>query len=220
MPERRPRADRAQHAARVADRDAVRRDVLRHDAARADHAVVADRHARADDDVRAEPAVIADHNRLGVAGVQLPAVLGFQGAALVRQQWVLRRHDRHIRPEVAVFADRDRRVVLNRQVEVAEKVRPDARVHAVVDLDRPLNARALAEFAEDLRQDLRALLVFVLKRAVVLRAQVVAAQLDRHEVRVPGAEELARKYFFFFSHLASSSLSFKCAAKAVKDFLR
>ena len=42
-------------------------DVACDDGARADDATVADRHARADDDVGAEPAVVSDFDRFGVA---------------------------------------------------------------------------------------------------------------------------------------------------------
>ncbi len=44
-----------------------RRNVPRDDGACADDTTVADRHARADDDIGAEPAVIADFDRLGIA---------------------------------------------------------------------------------------------------------------------------------------------------------
>lgn len=138
---------RADDAAGDAGGQRVCGDVARHDAARADDAVVADRDARADGNPRGEPAVVADAYRSGVAEVFFLAGGGHHGPALVRQKRVQRRDDGHVRPEIAVVTDGHVRVVLNRQVEVGEKSFADVRMLAVMEKDRPLQEPA-AERAE------------------------------------------------------------------------
>ncbi len=72
----RPRGvEGADHAGGVPDRDHVGRQVARHDGARADHGVVADRHPRKHDGAAAEPHVVPDRD--GLRGLPfLPPGLG------------------------------------------------------------------------------------------------------------------------------------------------
>ena len=53
----------ANYSARRADRDRIRRDVVRDDAPRADDRIVADRDARQNDHARAEPDIFANMYR-------------------------------------------------------------------------------------------------------------------------------------------------------------
>ena len=112
--------------------------------------------------------------------------------------------------EVAVVADGDQAVVLDHQVEVAEEALADLGVDAVVKLDRPLDEAALPPGAHDLADDAIPGLGLVFVQAVIVLAQVVAAQLDGAELRVAGAVDHAGENFFFlwYGHENSSFLGF------------
>ena len=80
------------------------------------------------------------------------------------------RNDCHIRPKIAVRTNHNQCIVLNRQVKVAEKAVADFRMHAVMDIHRPLDKAGFAKCAENLLYKSAPLLRFVLKGAVILAA--------------------------------------------------
>ena len=117
------------------------------DGSRANDAAVADRNARADDDIRTEPAVVADFNRFRVTEMGGIAVFVQHGATFVRQHGMDWRDNRAVRAKIVVVADFDGCVVLYREIVVEEISFADFRVDSVVEENRALHERALSDFS-------------------------------------------------------------------------
>lgn len=82
----------------------------------------------------------------------------------------------YIGAKIAVIADDDFPVILNRKVEIGKKVFTNFGVDAIVELNGSLDAGALSKLANELRKDLFPFLVLVLKGGVILGVQVVGFQ--------------------------------------------
>ena len=115
------------------------------------------------------------------------------------------RYYRYIRTEIAVVAYRYFGVVLNRQIEIPEKVFPDLRVFSVVESDRPLNKAALSEFSDYFGKKFGAFFRFVFMRAVVIDIEIVRFEFYCFQFRVGGVKQNTRPDFFFLSHFFSSA---------------
>ena len=139
--------DGADDFAWAARRERHGRYVACDDGSRADDATVADRDARADDDIRPEPAVVADFDWFRVAEMGGIAVFVQHGAAFVRQHGMDGRDNRAVRAEIVVVADFNRCVVLYREIVVEEIPLADFRVDSIVEENRALHERAFADFA-------------------------------------------------------------------------
>ena len=139
--------DGADDFARAARRERHGRYVAGDDGSRADDATVADCDARADDDVRTEPAVVADLDWFCVAEMGGIAVFVLHEAAFVRKQRMDGCDNRAVRSEIVVVSDFDGCIVLNREIVVEEIPFADFRVFPVVEENRALHERAFADFA-------------------------------------------------------------------------
>ena len=139
--------DGADDFAWAACRERHGRYVAGDDGSRADDAAVADRDARTDDDIRPEPAVVADLDWFCVAEMGGIAVFVLHEAAFVRQQRMDWRDNRAVRPDIVVVADFDGCIVLYREIVVEEIPFADFRVFPVVEENRALHERAFADFA-------------------------------------------------------------------------
>lgn len=117
------------------------------DGSRANDAAVADRNARADDDIRTEPAVVADFDRFRIAEMGRIAVFVQHGAAFVWQHGMDWRDNRAVRAKIVVVADFDGCVVLYREIVVEEIPFADFCVDSVVEENRALHECAFADFA-------------------------------------------------------------------------
>ena len=117
------------------------------DGSRADDATVADCDAWADDDVRTEPAVVADLDWFCVAEMGGIAVFVLHEAAFVRKQRMDGCDNRAVRTEIVVVADFDGCIVLYCEIVVEEISLADFCVFPVVEENRPLHERAFADFA-------------------------------------------------------------------------
>ena len=133
--------DGPDHAARVAGRDHAGGNIMRYDAARADHAARADGHARTNDHAATDPHAVPDHDRRAVF---------IAARARIRVHRMPRRIDGHVRPEQHVVSDADLRDVEKRAVEIGKKAVADMHMPAVVAVDRRLDAHPLSHAAEDL----------------------------------------------------------------------
>ena len=123
------------------------RYVARDDGSRADDTAVADRDARTDDDVGAEPAVVTDFDWFRVAEMGGIAVFVQHGAAFVRQHGMDWRDNRAVRAKIVVVADFDGCIVLYREIVVEEISFADFCVDSVVEENRALHERALSDFS-------------------------------------------------------------------------
>ena len=139
--------DGADDFARAARRKRHGRYVACDDGSRADDATVADCDARADDDVRTEPAVVADLDWFCVAEMGGIAVFVLHEAAFVRKQRMDGCDNRAVRTEIVVVSDFNGCIVLNREIVVEEISLADFRVFPVVEENRALHERAFADFA-------------------------------------------------------------------------
>src|SRR5882757_3065313 len=132
------------HSARVTGRQHACRYVDNHDAARPDHRVGADRHARTHNHSGRQPYVVAEHNR----SCRLPA--GSSGRVVVngmqRRNKLWAWTDRH------VIADRDRRAFQQDRVVVDEAACADGYLRTVVTLESGKDDRAFAQRSEQLVQ--------------------------------------------------------------------
>ena len=139
--------DGADDFARAARRKRHGRYVACDDGSRADDATVADCDAWADDDVRTEPAVVADLDWFCVAEMGGIAVFVLHEAAFVRKQRMDGCDNRAVRTEIVVVSDFNGCIVLNREIVVEEISLADFCVFPVVEENRPLHERAFADFA-------------------------------------------------------------------------
>ena len=137
----RPRRSRAS-AARAHPRRPRRRAGPGDDRARADHGVVADRHARAEDRAGAQPDVVADE-----IGSPSPT-----RSAARRVDRVRRGDELHAAGDLAGRADRDRRDVEHQAVVVEERAGADAHAGAVLEAEGRPDVHALADTPEQLPQ--------------------------------------------------------------------
>ena len=102
-------SDFAQDAAGVADGDDAARQIMRDDAARSDHGIVADGDAGQNNSARADPTVFPDMN----GGIILICLLVQRG-----QDGVCRRCNDHIRRKHGIIADIDMRIIHQREIEI------------------------------------------------------------------------------------------------------
>lgn len=130
---------RADHPARIADRQTVRRDILCDHTARADHAVRPDRHARQHDHAGADPDVVADIHRVRVLQPRQP---------LRDVHRVFFGDDADVRRDEYVVADRDLPAVHQLAVDVQEEVVADRDIVAVGAEKRLFHGAMLADFPE------------------------------------------------------------------------
>lgn len=114
------------------------RYISRNHAPGTDDAAVADRNAAADDDISAEPAVIADDYRLCVLKVVHTAVGPEANVALCGEHGVHGRQQAAIRPEKNIVADRHRAAVEHCEVKIRIAVFAEAGEYAVVKIHRTL----------------------------------------------------------------------------------
>ena len=139
--------DGADDFARAARRKRHGRYVACDDGSRADDATVADCDAWADDDVRTEPAVVADLDWFCVAEMGGIAVFVLHEAAFVRKQRMDGCDNRAVRTEIVVVTDFDGCIVLYREIVVEKVPLADFRVFSIVEENRTLHERAFADFA-------------------------------------------------------------------------
>lgn len=170
--------DFAQYPAGIAEGDDVGGNVPGHDAARTDHAVVADAHARQDHRARTDPDVVADMNR----DVELGGL-----AAKLRINRMAGGGHRHIRPEHHAVADVNVRVVHQRQVEVGVHVAAEMGVFPPIGVKRRLDVTVFPHFRENAFQEFLTFLHFGGAGLVEVVQPIQALQLLAGDFRV-GAE--------------------------------
>ena len=135
--------DLADHLAGIARGNAPGRDVLDHDASRADHRIVSDVYAGTNNTITADPDIVADRDA--------DAVL-VHGVARRRVDRVAGRVDRDIGRDLAVVADDHLGDVQDRAVVVGKKVLADFYIFTVVAVEGRVDPRVV-RFAQQLLDD-------------------------------------------------------------------
>ena len=185
-------ADLAQNAAGNAHCDHIRRNILRHNAARADDGIVADRHAGHDEDTCAQPAVFPDVNRHIVLVNQL---------AQFRIDRMSRRGDHAVRAEHGVVADVNVRVIHESQVEIGVNILAEMDVmSAPVCVERRFDVAVVADFGEHILQHFRPLAEFRRTGLVEVVELFEARALFTQDVGVFAEIQLPALHFFFHGH--------------------
>lgn len=172
----------------VAYGDAVVGDVVHHDGACSDGAVVANADAREDGYGAAYPAVVAyaDGLRPLHAGVALGGVGAVAGGV-----------DGNIRSDEGIIADGYGCFVQYGEVEIGEETLADADVLAVIAVERLVDEDVLIAVAEDLLQHLSPRIEVGGAEAVVLLQQVFALVQLFDKRRVAGVIDFACQHFLF-----------------------
>ena len=143
-------SDFAQDAAGVADGDDPARQIMRDDAARSDHRIVAYGNAGNDDRARPYPAIFADMHW---------EIILIHMAPKLRIYWVSRRRDGHVRSEHGIVAHIYVRVVHKRQIEI--RINVFAEMHmapAEIRSQRRLYIAVFADLGKHLQEKLSAAL--------------------------------------------------------------
>ena len=196
--------DFAQHSAGRACGKAVFRDIPRYNAARADHAAVSDRHARADRNVARDPAVVADRDRRAVFPFRDAAFFLVEiRIAIFRAERVQRRKQRNAGAHKNVVPDRYGAYIQHGEIEIGVTPFAERSVAAEIEINRPLKVDAFGAVRQQFVENFFAQGFVALGSLIVFRAQFVGTGAAFHHVVAERIVDFARKHFFAFRHMGT-----------------
>ena len=141
------------HPGGIACGKGVGGDIPGNNAAGTDDTVLADGYTGADNHIGADPAVMTDDHRFGIAQMAGITLLVQHGPAFVGQHGVDRGYDGYIGPEAAVITDGDRGIVLDSKIEVDEYMIADKGMAAVMEGDGTLKESTLTNRTKQVIQN-------------------------------------------------------------------
>lgn len=186
--------DGPHNAAGISGGDDSGGNVARDDAPGPDYGSLADRDALRNGDVAADPDVVADANGQRAHDAFV---------ALIGQQGVVDGKDTDIGPDVDVAADRHRRLVENREVEIPVEVVADGDLRAEVAVEGAVDAVGRAQAAQQLAQNRIALLLLRRRQRVEPKYHLFSPPQGGADLRRHGMEPCARGHFFKVVHVGS-----------------
>ena len=113
-----PFRQQADHPAGIPRRKGTGRNILYNDTARSNYTAIPYTDAGADDYIGAQPAVVADADRLCITHMLRLPILIQDGSSLLRQHGVYRRNNGHIRAKAAAVPNGNFGVILHGKIKI------------------------------------------------------------------------------------------------------